>query len=39
MQSTTTEGGVGGRLLLLKEGWETVMQGGVGGGCISNTTD
>ena len=39
MQSTTTEGGVGGGLLLFKEGWETVMQGGVGGGCISNTTD
>ena len=35
MQSTTTGGGVGGGLLLLKEGWETVMQGGVGGVCIS----
>ena len=35
MHSTTSEGGVEGGLLLLKEGWETVMQGGMGGGCIS----
>ena len=31
MQSTTTEGGVGGGQLLLKEGWEVVV--------VVNTTD